>query len=228
MKILFLVSSAEMGFWLAELTHPFWHFAERGNTIDFASPKGGKVVWGSASDPYSKDSQEVDDLVSKGFLSDKALVARLNSTIALTDVRPEQYDAVHVVGGGGAAIDLYPNPEVARILEHFWSANKLVGAICHGVIALGNNPGRVAGRRVTGFSRAEDAEIEISFGANFIPNFPQPVLEKVGAQFSHVEPWGLQVVVDGKLVTGQNQMSASEYAIAFNHVLDGRNPVQHG
>lgn len=41
----------------------------------------------------------------------------------------------------------------------------------------------------------------------------------------YVEPWGVRVVVDGKLVTGQNQMSASEYAIAFNHALAVKDPV---
>jgi putative intracellular protease/amidase len=225
MKILFLVSSADIGFWLAELTHPYWHFTERGGQVDFASPAGGKIKWDRTSDPYSEGSWEPNDVVSKGFLSDKTLTARLDSTIALQDVRPEDYDAVHVVGGGGAAVDLYPNPQVKRILEHFWSAGKVVGAICHGAIALANNPDRVTGRRATGFSRQEDSEAEKLYGKDFIPNFPQPIMEKAGINFVHVEPWGLRVVVDGKLVTGQNQQSASEYAIAFNHVLAGGSPV---
>ncbi len=225
MKILFLVSSAEIGFWLAELTHPYWHFTERGHEVDFASPAGGTVKWDRTSDPYSESSWEANDLVSKGFLSDKELVGRLQATVALKDVPPEAYDAMHVVGDGGAAVDLYPNDQVARIHEHFWAAYKVVGAICHGSIALANNPDRVTGRRATGFSRQEDSEAEKLYGIDFIPNFPQPVMEKAGIDFVHVEPWGVRVVVDGKLVTGQNQMSASEYAVAFNHVLAGTDPV---
>jgi putative intracellular protease/amidase len=225
MKILFLVSSSQVGFWLAELTHPYWHFSERGNEVDFASPSGGKIKYDVTSDPYSKGSWEANDVVSKGFLSDKTLVGRLDTTIALQDVHPEDYDAVHVVGGGGAAVDLFPNEQVRRILEHFWATNKVVGAICHGAIALANNPDRVAGRQATGFSRQEDSEAEKLYGKDFIPNFPQPVMEKAGIDFVHVEPWGLRVVIDGRLVTGQNQQSASEYAIAFNHVLAGTSPV---
>ena len=38
-------------------------------------------------------------------------------------------------------------------------------------------------------------------------------------EFSHGEPRGIRVVVDGTLVTGQNQQSASDYTILFNHVL---------
>jgi putative intracellular protease/amidase len=93
------------------------------------------------------------------------------------------------------------------------------------VIALANNPTRVRDRRVTGFSLEEDKQIEKLFGENFIPYFPQPVLEGVGVSFTHVEPWGVRVVVDHKLVTGQNQQSASEYALALHHLLTGADPV---
>lgn len=225
MKILAILSSAPIGFWLAELTHPYWHLAERGHQIDIASPNGGKVKFDSTSDPYAENSWEKDDLVSKGFLSDKTLAAKLESTIALKDINAADYDAVHVVGGGGAAVDLYPNADVARILEGFWAAGKVIGTICHGSIALANNPDRVKGRRATGFSRVEDAQVEDLYGKDFIPNFPQPVMESAGIEFSNVEPWGLRVVVDGKLVTGQNQQSASQYAIALTNVLSGSNPV---
>jgi putative intracellular protease/amidase len=224
-KILFLVSSSDIGFWLAELTHPYWHFTERGAQVDFASPAGGKVKFDTTSDPYSATSWEKHDLVSKGFLSDKILAARLETTLALKDVKLEDYDAVHVVGGGGPAVDLYPNNDVARILRHFWHAGMVVGTICHGSIALANIPELVRGRQATGFSRVEDAEVEKLYGANFIPNFPQPVMEAAGLRVSYAEPWGLHVVVDGRLVTGQNQQSASEYAIAFNHLLAGSTPV---
>src|SRR5271167_2410819 len=146
MKVLFVLSSSETAFWLSELTHPYWHLAERGVKIDFASPKGGKVVYDPYSDPYFKDSTEKDDLVSKGFLSDKALVDKLATTLKLSDVNLDEYDAIHVAGGRGATFDLYPNEELGRALEHFWSRDKVVGAICHGAIALGNIPNRIKGR----------------------------------------------------------------------------------
>jgi putative intracellular protease/amidase len=225
MKVLFIATSIENGLWLAELTHPYWHLTERGVEVDFASPKGGKISWYSLSDPYSADSQETNDIVSKGFLSDKALVAKMETTLPLGQLNLASYDAVHVAGGGGAAVDLYPNPEVGRTLEHFFSAGKVVGALCHGAIALGNNPDRIKGRQVTGYSLAEDLELEKVFGKNFLPNYPQPILEKAGAKFSAAEPNGLRVVVDGKLITGQSQYSASEYSIVLNHLLTGQSPV---
>ena len=71
MKVLFIISSSDTAFWLSEVTHPYWHFIERGIEVDFASPAGGKVVYDPYSDPYFKNSTEAEDLVSKGFLSDK-------------------------------------------------------------------------------------------------------------------------------------------------------------
>lgn len=72
---------------------------------------------------------------------------------------------------------------------------------------------------------AEDRIVEGILGEDFIPHFPQPVLEGAGAKYTNVEPDGVHVVVDGKLVTGQNQQSASEYALALYHLLSRENPV---
>lgn len=226
MKVLFIISSSDTGFWLSEVTHPYWHLIERGVEIDFASPAGGKVVWDDYSDPYFKNSAEPEDLVSKGFLSDKALRAKLESTLKLKDVDLNQYNAVHVAGGRGATFDLYPNPDVANVLDHFWAGDKVVGAICHGAIALGNIPDRVRGRHVTGYTLEGDQTLQKMFGSGFlIPHFPQTVLEQSGTRYQRVAPNDPLVVIDGKLITGQNQQSASEYALVLLHAMNGESPV---
>jgi putative intracellular protease/amidase len=168
MNVLFIITSSEKGTWLSEVTHPYWHLSERGIEVDFASPQGGKVGWTPRSDPYYKESAEANDLVSKGFLSDPVLRAKLDSTKQLKGIDPGGYDAVHIAGGRGATFDLFPNADVARTLEHFWSSEKVVGAICHGAIALANNPDWVRGRRATAFSLEEDRELERLFGYGFV------------------------------------------------------------
>lgn len=226
MRVLFVISSSETAFWLSEVTHPYWHLTERGVEIDFASPAGGKVVWDPYSDPYFKNSTEPDDLVSKGFLSDDALRAKLESTLVLKDVDLNRYDAIHVAGGRGATFDLYPSEDVAKALEYFWAGDKVVGAICHGAIALGNIPDRVRGRRVTGYTLEGDHALQQMFGSGFlIPHYPQKVLEEAGTVYSRVAPNDPYVIVDGKLVTGQNQQSASEYALVLLHAMTGSSPV---
>jgi putative intracellular protease/amidase len=226
MKVLFIISSSDTAFWLSEVTHPYWHLTERGVEVDFASPAGGKVVYDPYSDPYFANTTEGEDLVSKGFLSDKQLVAKLNTTMKLKDVDLDEYDAVHVAGGRGATFDLYPSEDVGKVLEHFWAKDKVVGAICHGAIALGNIPERVRGRRTTGYTLEGDKELERMFGSSFlIPHYPQTVLEEVGSKYARVGANDPYVIRDGKLVTGQNQQSASEYALVLLHTMTGQSPV---
>jgi putative intracellular protease/amidase len=226
MRVLFIISSSDTAFWLSEVTHPYWHLTERGIEVDFASPTGGKVVYDPYSDPYFDHSTEPDDLVSKGFLSDKDLVGKLDNTLKLEELDLDRYDAVHVAGGRGATFDLYPNPHVARVLEHFWAKDKVIGAICHGAIALGNIPKRVRGRRTTGYTLEGDHALEQMFGSGFlIPHYPQTVLEEVGSIYSRVGANNPYVIRDGKLVTGQNQQSASEYALVLLHAMTGENPL---
>jgi putative intracellular protease/amidase len=226
MKVLFIISSSDTAFWLSEVTHPYWHLTERGVEVDFASPKGGKVVFDPYSDPYFEKSTEPDDLVSKGFLADKKLTTKLETTLTLKEVDLSAYDAIHVAGGRGATFDLYPNADVAKALEYFWSRGKVVGAICHGAIALGNIPERIRGRSVTGFTLEGDKQLQDLFGTGFlIPHYPQTVLEEIGAVYTSTEPYAPKVVVDGKLITGQNQQSASEYALVLLHKMTGDSPV---
>jgi putative intracellular protease/amidase len=40
-----------IGFWWAELTHPYWEFVERGYEVTIASPQGGALVADGFSDP---------------------------------------------------------------------------------------------------------------------------------------------------------------------------------
>jgi putative intracellular protease/amidase len=226
MKVLFVISSSETAFWLSEVTHPYWHLTERDVEVDFASPQGGKVVFDHYSDPHFEKSMEPNDLVSKGFLADKKAAAKLENTVKLSDVDLSQYDAIHVAGGRGATFDLFPNEDVAKALEYFWSKGKVVGAICHGAIALGNIPDRIRGRNVTGFMLEADKQLQTMFGSNFIiPHYPQTVLEQAGAVYTSGKPYFPKVIIDGRLITGQDQSAASEYALALLHKMVGQSPV---
>jgi putative intracellular protease/amidase len=226
MKVLFIISSSETAFWLSEVSHPYWHLTERDVEVDFASPKGGQVVYDQYSDPHFEKSMEPNDLVSKGFLSDPKVQAKLANTLPLKDVDLSVYDAIHVAGGRGATFDLFPNEDVARALEYFWAKDKVVGAICHGAVALGNIPDRIRGRQVTGFTFQADKQLQEMFGSGFlIPHYPQKVLEETGAIYSSITPYTPKVVIDGKLITGQDQSAASEYALALLHLMTGHSPV---
>ncbi len=219
-----VLSSFRDGVWLSELTHPFWHLSERGIAIDLASPAGGAVSIAPFSNPLAPGSVEADDLVSIGFLSTPRFAERLQATLALATVQASDYDALHLVGGIGPTHDCYPNATLGQLVEAFWNAGKIVGAICHGVIGLANAEvdGRplVAGRALTAFSLAEDRQIEDYLGIQpVVPQYPQAVLEAAGASYSARPPQQPYVVSDGNLLTGQNQQSATEYGLTLARML---------
>lgn len=118
------------------------------------------MVYDPYGDPYFASTTEPEDLVSKGLLSDPKLVAKLDTTLKLSDVDLSKYDAVHVAGRREATFDLFPSDDVAKALEHFWAEQKVVGAICPGAIALGNNPDRIRGRKLTGYTLEGDQALQ--------------------------------------------------------------------
>jgi hypothetical protein len=79
----------------------------------------------------------------------------------------------------------------------------------------------------SGYTLEGDKKLQSLFGSGFlIPRFPQTVLEEVGSVYSLVAPDAPYVVRDGQLVTGQNQQSASEYALVLLHAMTGQNPCR--
>ncbi len=73
------------------------------------APREARSCYDPYSDPYFEKTAEPEDLVSKGFLADKKLAMKLETTLTLKDVDLSAYDAIHVAGGRGATFDLYPN-----------------------------------------------------------------------------------------------------------------------
>ena len=69
-----------VGFWAAELSHPYYAFTEAGYEVTIASPNGGKVEVDALSDPRDASKWSADDLISMGFLNTPELVALLENT----------------------------------------------------------------------------------------------------------------------------------------------------
>src|SRR4051812_25455696 len=58
-----------VGFWGAELTHPYYELTERGVQVTIASPDGGKVEMDSLSDPRDESQWSAEDLITMGFVN---------------------------------------------------------------------------------------------------------------------------------------------------------------
>jgi putative intracellular protease/amidase len=73
-----------VGFWAAELTHPYHEFKRVRYDVTLASPEGGKVELDALSDPRDKSKWSAEYLISMGFLNTPDLVALLEDTPKLS------------------------------------------------------------------------------------------------------------------------------------------------
>src|SRR6478609_3167172 len=90
-----------IGFWWAELTHPYWEFVEHGYEVVIASPDGGALQGDSYSDPEDESGYSAEDLISLGFTKSPTHRAMIENTVALSDVVVGDFDAGrrHAIGG---------------------------------------------------------------------------------------------------------------------------------
>ncbi|MEM9453378.1 MAG: type 1 glutamine amidotransferase domain-containing protein [Myxococcota bacterium] len=191
------------GFYFPEVAHPFHEFDAAGYAIEFASLTGG-------SPP--EDGYNASDPQAKAFRDSKAY-QRMRHSRRLSEIDVTSYDAVFVPGGLGPMVDMAENPALEATLATAYEAGLIVGAVCHGPVALLNvrlNNGEhlLHGKRVTSFTNAE----EDGYAAADVPFALQSALEAQGATFVEVDPWQPHAITDGRLVTGQNPASAGPVA----------------
>jgi putative intracellular protease/amidase len=105
---------------------------------------------------------------------------------------------------GAVLIDMLDNPK------------KIVAAVCHGPAGLltasrADGTWAFKDRQLTGFSNEE--ETQVGFAGN-APWLLEDRLRISGARYIPKEPWTPHAVVDGNLVTGQQNYSAGVTADA--------------
>ena len=224
MKILIIATSHselgttghKTGLWLEELAAPYYSFLDNGIAITLASPKGGAIPM----DPKSDDPDSQTEATLR-FKADATALAVLQNSVPLSQIHPEEYDAVFVPGGHGPMWDIADNPEVNTILESFTSNNKPIGSVCHGVAALvgvKNAEGQplVAGKKITSFTNTEEELVQLT---KIVPFLLETRLKTLGADYSKKGDFAPYTVVDGKLVTGQNPASSVGTAEAILQLL---------
>ncbi|MBL4662598.1 MAG: type 1 glutamine amidotransferase domain-containing protein [Flavobacteriaceae bacterium] len=213
--ILFITTSTNItgtgkhkaGYEFSEIADPYLEFTKQGYTVDFASIEGGTppFVGYDSSQEKSKTFKN-----SNGF-------KRLNFSHKLNDINAEAYDAIFFPGGLGPMTDMVSNPLVKDIIKTMYESNRVIGAVCHGPVALLNvtlSSGKnlLENKNVNSFTEAEEKIDNHTLG-DVIPFMLDAELIKQGALFSNTTPFEAYVVTDGNLVTGQNPASANKVAI---------------
>ncbi|WP_111859360.1 type 1 glutamine amidotransferase domain-containing protein [Acinetobacter sp. CFCC 10889] len=196
------------GLWVTELTHFYDVARKAGYDMDFVSPNGGAV-------PLDERSQKwiYMDKEARAHLADPAFMSRLNSTLKPTDVKASNYKAIYFTGGHGVMWDFPNNPELTGLAEQIYRQGGVVSAVCHGVagvLALKDEQGQplIGNRKVTGFSNREEV---LSGMKKQVPFSLEDQLKSKGAKYSEgFLPFTSFVVVDDRIITGQNPQSPRE------------------
>jgi putative intracellular protease/amidase len=221
LRVLMVVTSHERlgetgestGVWLEELATPYMRFADAGAEITIASPKGGAV-------PIDPKSEKDDNDSIRRFRADERARAQLAASKKISEAG-DDYDGVFVAGGHGAAWDLPNDRALGRLLAE--NDRRPVALVCHGVAALAtaesNGAPVVRGRRVTGFTDAE----EVAAGyEKVVPFLIERRFREQGAEFQGAPNFKANVVRDRGLITGQNPASSPGTADALLEAMRGR------
>ncbi|KAJ7100431.1 ThiJ/PfpI [Mycena epipterygia] len=178
--------------------HPYYILAPH-VSVNFASPEGPNPPLAQPSvEAFASDAEYVK------FLADETVKSKLANVLKLSAVNAADYDAIFYIGGYGPLVDLTVDPVNTKLANEFYRAGKIVSAICHGPAALINvtdadRKSIFAGKFATCFSNAEEN----------VPFLLEDRMVELGAAFTKAdELFGVKVVVDGKLYTGQNPASA--------------------
>ena len=125
-----------VGFWAAELFHPFHEFTNKRYDVTIASPEGGRVEVDALSDPRDESRWSADDLISMGALNTPEITGLLENTPALRDLDLDRFDAIVVAGGQAPMFQYRDHEDLKRAIAHFYESGKPTGVLCHGVSAL--------------------------------------------------------------------------------------------
>ena len=220
MNVLFVVTSQEQlgatgkktGVWLEELAAPYYAFVDAGAEVTLVTPKGGQPPIDPGSDTPGAATE-----ATRRFKADAKAQAAFANTSKLTGVDVKSFDAVFYPGGHGVVWDLAEDKDSIAILNAAAAAGIPIGTVCHVPAALrhaksADGKPLVSGKKVTGFSNSEEAAVGLT---KVVPFLVEDMLTQNGGIYSKAADWQSYIVVDGKLVTGQNPASSTAVAEAL-------------
>jgi putative intracellular protease/amidase len=218
------------GYYLSEVSHPYFELLGRGFSVDFVSPQGGKP-------PMDPGSLTNVDPASARFAATPEIMLRLNASLSPASVQSEGYAAMLFAGGHGTMWDFADDAGLSRLAREIYERGGALAAVCHGPAALVNlklSDGSylVQGKRLAAFTEAEERAAELD---GVVPFPLAALLVERGAVHEAAEPWQSKVVVDGRLVTGQNPgrgprvgRNAARSGTRCGHVLAAHGPRTSG
>jgi putative intracellular protease/amidase len=223
-KILIVISSDNHGYWLPEVLEPYQLLQQAGFEVDIASPLGGK---GKASGSFRLTSSQ------EKWFEQSSLLKKLPHSLAIDQVKASDYQAIYFAGGSGPMFDFINNEAIQKLTASIYQKGGIVSADCHGIAALLNvslvNGSRlIAGKKLTAKANHEEGR----WARNNYPFLLEDKIIELGGRYSSKAKGKPHVVVDGRLITGQNPASAIPMAqqliqtlltLESSQLLDTRN-----
>lgn len=207
-----------IGFWAAELTHPLRVFQEAGYEVELVSTEGGALMMDSYSNPTDASGYSAHDIVTLGYMQQSWFAAFLSNTRKLSDVNPNDYCAIFLVGGQGPMYTFRGNAALEQLFANFYESGKPSAAVCHSTtLLLGakNSQGKlvVDGKVWTGFANSEEDFADNAVGMKIQPYRIEDEAQKLpNTIFKVAAPFSAYAIQDGNLITGQQQNSGEAAA----------------
>jgi len=206
----------------SEVTHPYYEFKRNGMKVDLGSVKGGKIP----VDPQTIRFPVISPHDERSLV-DSVFQQKIYNSLKIDNVDFTKYDIIFLAGGWGAAYDLGYSDVLGQKISQAYAADRIVGGVCHGPLGLlkakkPNGENLVKGLKLTAVTDKQVKEL----GIELTPQHPEAELRKVGALFESQTKFrdflATHVVVDGNLITGQNQNSGLETADKMMKLLSSK------
>ena len=214
-----------VGFWWAELSHPYFRFTELGYQAEIFSPEGGACAADARSDPEDASQWQAEDVISRGYKHDPDFMNLVQNTKTVDEISLDAFDAIMVAGGEGPMFTMEKATNLHAKFAEFFEAGKIAAALCHGVAVLryatlSNGDPLVKGRTVTGFTNIEEDFVdeavwsagELPRGTHVMPWRIEDEMNKLEANYIQAGLWKGFAIRDGNLITGQQNYSGAETA----------------
>jgi putative intracellular protease/amidase len=210
------------GVYASEMTVPYYEFLDNGMKVDVASIRGGEIP----IEPISL-RWPVKTAADERYLRDPAFQNKVKNSFKIDDIDFTKYDAIYSAGGWGASYDLGTSEILGKKITQANAKNIVLGSVCHG--ALGflkakrvNGEPLLKNKKVTAVTNKQVREL----GIEITPMHPETEMQKAGALYecktAFQDIFVNHVVIDGSLVTGQNQNAGKEVAQKIMKIIQGK------
>jgi len=213
----------ETGVYASEMTVPYYEFFDARMQVDIASINGGEIP----IEPLSLKWPLLTP-ADERFLMDADFQQKVKNSMKIDNVNFTRYDLVYMAGGWGAAYDLGTSDVLGRKISEAYSSKIILGSVCHGALGFlrakdEQGSPLVKNRKMTAVTDKQIKEL----GIEITPQHPERELRAAGALFeaktAFRDMFANHVVIDGIIVTGQNQNAGAETAQKMMDLLNKKN-----